>query len=113
PGAALRRQTELGATRHRHSPLISEAPLSEDQVRQVASIDYRDPVVALLLGLFFGALGVDRFYNGDTGLALGKLFTFGGLGIWAIVDLFLIMNAVKRKNLEKLNAALGMASPNP
>ncbi|MCY4629840.1 MAG: TM2 domain-containing protein [bacterium] len=87
--------------------------LSEDQVRQVASIDYRDPVVALLLGLFFGPLGVDRFYNGDTGLALGKLFTLGGLGIWAIVDLFLIMNAVKRKNLEKLNAALGMASPNP
>ena len=87
--------------------------LSDDQVRQVVSIDYRDPIVALILGLFIGPLGADRFYNGDVGLALGKLFTLGGLGIWAIVDLFLIMNAVRRKNLEKLNTALGMVSPNP
>ena len=86
--------------------------LSEGQVRHAVSIDYRDPIVALVLGLLFGALGVDRFYNGDVGLGLGKLFTLGGLGIWAIVDLFLIMNAVRRKNLQKLHAALGMPSPN-
>ena len=30
PDAALRRQTHLGAPRHRHSPLISEAPVYED-----------------------------------------------------------------------------------
>ncbi|MDE0653166.1 MAG: TM2 domain-containing protein [bacterium] len=87
--------------------------LSEDQVRQAVSIDYRDPIVALVLGLLFGPLGVDRFYNGDVGLGLGKLFTLGGLGIWAIVDLFLIMNAVRSKNLQKLHAALGMPTPNP
>ena len=87
--------------------------LSDDQVRQAASLDYRDPIVALVLGLFLGPLGVDRFYNGDVGLGLGKLFTLGGLGIWAIVDLFLIMNAVRRKNLQKLHVAVGMASPNP
>ena len=87
--------------------------LSDDQVRQAASVDYRDPVIALVLGLFIGPLGVDRFYNGDVGLGLGKLFTLGGLGIWAIVDLFLIMNAVRSKNLEKFHTAVGMASPNP
>lgn len=85
--------------------------LTDDQVRQVMSLDYRDPIVALVLGIVFGPLGVDRFYNGDVGLALGKLFTLGGLGIWAIVDLFLIMNAVRRKNLQKLHAAVGIASP--
>ena len=85
--------------------------LSEDQVRHAVSIDYRDPIVALVLGLFVGALGVDRFYNGDVGLGLGKLFTLGGLGIWAIVDLFLIMNAVRRKNLQKLHTATGIAPP--
>lgn len=85
--------------------------LSEDQVRHAVSIDYRDPIVALVLGLLFGPLGVDRFYNGDVGLGLGKLFTFGGFGIWAVVDLFLIMNAVRRKNLQKLHTAIGIAPP--
>lgn len=87
--------------------------LSDDQIRQIMVLDYRDPVVALILGLFVGPLGVDRFYNGDVGLGLGKLFTLGGLGIWAIVDLFLIMNAVRRKNLQKLHAAVGLPSPGP
>ncbi|MCY3806612.1 MAG: TM2 domain-containing protein [bacterium] len=85
--------------------------LSEDQVRHAVSIDYREPIVALVLGLLFGPLGVDRFYNGDVGLGLGKLFTFGGFGIWAVVDLFLIMNAVRRKNLQKLHTAIGIAPP--
>ena len=47
-------------------------------------------VTALLLSLFFGGLGVDRFYLGYTGLGLAKLFTFGGLGVWAFIDFILI-----------------------
>jgi TM2 domain-containing membrane protein YozV len=47
-----------------------------------------------------GALGIDRFYIGDTGLGIAKLLTCGGLGIWILVDWFLIMSATKEKNLE-------------
>lgn len=85
-------------------PMIKQKLEDLPSSRQVniQAVNLKSPVVALILSLFFGTLGADRFYNGQIGLGLGKLFTLGGLGIWTIIDWFLIMGATKKTNLNKL-----------
>lgn len=46
-------------------------------------------LVALLLSILIGSLGVDRMYIGQVGLGIIKLITCGGLGIWYIIDIVL------------------------
>jgi len=47
-------------------------------------------VLVLVMSAVFGHLGVDRFIMGKVGTGILKLITFGGLGIWWLVDLILI-----------------------
>lgn len=76
--------------------------MSEDKQATLAMAEFRDPTISLIISLLGGGLGIDRFYIGDTGLGIAKLLTCGGLGIWSIIDWFLIMSAVREKNFQKL-----------
>ncbi|RZJ73275.1 TM2 domain-containing protein [Flavobacterium sp.] len=81
--------------------------LDDSKAVVVQSQAYKDPTTALIISLLAGGLGIDRFYIGDTGLGVAKLLTCGGLGIWQIVDWFLIMGATREKNFAAFNQVAG------
>jgi TM2 domain-containing membrane protein YozV len=63
-------------------------------------------VPALLLCLLLGGLGVHRFYVGKIGTGILMLFTLGGFGIWALIDLIVIaVGSFKDKSGLALKAA--------
>lgn len=44
-----------------------------------------------MMCFFVGFLGIHRFYVGKTGSGIAQILTFGGLGIWALIDWIMIM----------------------
>jgi TM2 domain-containing membrane protein YozV len=83
---------------------LERADPSKDSFIMMQS--FRDPTILLIVSLVAGSLGVDRFMLGQTGMGILKLITCGGLGIWAIVDWFLIMGITRDENVYKLKSLL-------
>lgn len=81
--------------------------LPEAQVQLLYTLSFQDPTMMLVISLFGGSLGIDRFILGHVGLGVGKLLTGGGCGIWTIVDWFLIMDATRQANAQKLYSLIG------
>lgn len=50
-----------------------------------------DWLTTLLLCFFLGGLGVHSFYTKKTGIGIAQLLTCGGCGVWALVDLIMII----------------------
>jgi len=90
-------------------PSISHAleKADESKFARVQAINYKDPIMLLIVSLVAGPLGVDRFVVGDVGLGIAKLLTCGGLGIWTIVDYFLIMGRAREVNYEQIQQVIG------
>ena len=68
----------------------------------IASLEYKDPTVALIVSLLLGNLGIDRFIIGDIGMGVLKLLTLGVCGILTIVDWFTVSKRAKEKNFNEI-----------
>ena len=55
-------------------------------------------VIALILGLVAGGLGIHRFYLGYTWQGVVQLLTGGGCGIWALIDIIRIITGDLQPN---------------
>ena len=81
-------------------PAIRQALLSmsEDRFAIVAATQLHDPLATLLVSVFLGVLGVDRFLLKDYRMGLFKLLTSWIALITPLVDLFFIRARARRKN---------------
>lgn len=91
-----------------HVHAVREKLLSLDESKWglVQTLQFKDPTSSLIVSLMGGQLGIDRFLIGDTGLGVAKLLTCGGVGIWTIIDWFMIMGATREKNMELFQNSL-------
>jgi TM2 domain-containing membrane protein YozV len=74
--------------------LQMQAQSAYDDVKKSAGVAYA-------FWFFLGGFGAHRFYLGQIGLGLAMLFTLGGLGFWALIDVFFIGRALHRANAER------------
>lgn len=84
-------------------PMVREKLLAMDEARfaQLHAINLKDPTTILIVSIVGGGFAIDRFMLGDTGLAIAKLLTCGGFGVWTIVDWFIIMGRTRELNATK------------
>lgn len=91
---------------HINSVRNSLLNLDDSRWPQLSVTQFTDPTTTLIISIFAGHIGIDRFIIGDIGLGIGKLLTCGGLGIWTIIDWFMIQSATREKNMQKINQIL-------
>ena len=80
--------------------------MDEEKFSLISTIELKDPTTMLLISLFLGGFGVDRFMLGDTGMGVLKLLTCGCCGILMVIDWFSITKKVKDLNFNNVMALI-------
>lgn len=76
------------------------AAMDESKFTMVSTVELKDPTTILLVSIFLGSLGIDRFMLGDTGMGILKLLTGGCCGILTIIDWFTVSKKTKELNFQ-------------
>ena len=80
--------------------------MDDEKYLLITSVEYQDPTVMLLISIFLGYLGVDRFLLGEVGMGVLKLLTCGLFYVLMIMDWFTIQKKTKEKNFNKFMSML-------
>lgn len=72
--------------------------MDDNKFSMISTIDLKDPTTILLISVFLGSLGIDRFMLGETGMGILKLLTGGVCGILTIIDWFTLYKKAKEIN---------------
>lgn len=80
--------------------------IDEQKFSLLTTIELKDPTTILLVSIFLGYLGIDRFMIGDTGMGILKLLTVGCCGILTIIDWFTISKKTKDLNFNNVMALI-------
>ena len=75
----------------RQHGVVPASPSSMPLTSQDVQVSDRKILPAVLLCGLLGVFGAHRFYVGRTGTAIAQLLTLGGLGIWMLVDLIMLL----------------------
>lgn len=78
--------------------------MDESKFTMLNATELKDPTTMLLISIFLGSLGIDRFMIGDTGMGVLKLLTGGCCGILTIIDWFSIQKKTQDLNFNKVMA---------
>lgn len=76
--------------------------MDDEKFSLISTVEMKDPTTLLLVSIFLGSLGIDRFMIGDTGMGVLKLLTCGCCGILTIIDWFSISKKTKELNFNKV-----------
>jgi len=82
--------SSCGAIIKKEAEICPKCGVRQKAVKTASEVSDRWLTV-LLLSIFLGGFGVDRFYVGKTGTGVLKLLTGGGCGVWWLIDVILII----------------------
>lgn len=80
--------------------------LDENRFSVVSTMEFKNPTTLLLVSIFLGSLGIDRFMLGEVGLGILKLLTLGLCGILTIIDWFTVQKRTRDQNYNELMLVL-------
>ena len=80
--------------------------IDETKFSLVSAVEMKDPTTLLLVSLFLGTLGIDRFMLGETGMGILKLLTVGLCGVLTTIDWFTIQKKTRDLNFNNLMLVL-------